>query len=190
MLQPLSFPCVRKPTHPRLLSHPSIEIHGVQFKQRVSVWMAVSLGCYSWRGNCFFIWYTMYCVCIFIFCRFLLLAGEKVWPLINFSVKRCFTAGNGGEIAAEVFCCPLLLLTVLLVTQLISILPTTSWCCHLFQWLIYPTLFTVLAPVQAHILSDPYRHVRLSSLHLEVTLSNYQAVFWLALHSFPATTYS
>lgn len=46
--------------------------------------------------------YTMYCIC-----RSRLLMGEKVSPLTNFSFKPCFTAGNGGEIAAEVFCCPL-----------------------------------------------------------------------------------
>lgn len=56
---------------------------------------------------------------------------QSIWPFTNLSVKRCFTAGNDGEIAAEVFCCPLSHLTVLLVTRLISIIPTTSpSICH------------------------------------------------------------
>ena len=65
---------------------------------------------------------------------------EEIWLHTNFSVRCCFTSGNDGEIAAGFLCCPLFLLTLLVVNQLIKILPTASQSCHLFKWLIYLTL--------------------------------------------------
>lgn len=70
-----------------------IEIHGVQFKHHNYGWMGMTLGCYSWRGNCFSFG-TLCAVCVF--------------PFIFIFLQVPFT-DRGGSLTTLQFLCQMLL---------------------------------------------------------------------------------
>lgn len=113
----------------------------------IPVWTRMSLRCYSWRGNssccCFFPFSTQCTVCVSLL----------------FSFVQVPVTDKGESLTTHQFFCQKILLrqemimklqpgssfvhffqTVLLVNPLIDIPATTFRSCHIFKWLIYPTV--------------------------------------------------